>query len=438
MITDLKTALTSLLEELTPWQNSDQRVSKRGSKGKMSVMLLCLAVLQCLLRGWTHQLDIWRIVSQFGVGHWAPAAVTDQAVYNRLDRQGSALMQQGCAKISQWLFERSAPWEDRTLAPFARRVLALDESVLESRKRWIADLRGVPAGDSLLLAGRLCCLFDIRRQQWCHLTFLPNATAHCQAYVRTLLKEIQEGTLLLFDLGYYNFEWFDTLTTRGIWWISRIRHRGSYQIEHILVHRDGYFEALVFLGAYRADRTAYLTRMVRVRYQGLWYTYVTNVTDPLQLPGSHIVRLYARRWDIELGFRLLKEYLGMSWLFSAKLGVIEAQVWATVLLAQLLHTLQVQTAVEMGVETFDVSLELLLRYLPDLQQIAHRFEISLTEVIKKMGPGLGLIRPHTRRKMQIPEIGWWEILTPPPDLQWIRTPRYPHKKAGNANRKPSS
>jgi hypothetical protein len=128
----------------------------------------------------------------------------------------------------------------------------------------------------------------------------------------------------------------------------------------------------------------------------------------------------------------------MSWLFSAKLGVIEAQVWATVLLAQLLHTLQVQTAVETEVETFDVSLELLICYLPDVQQITQHFERSLTEVIEKMGPGLGLIRSHTRRKMQIPEIGWEEILTPPPGLQWIRTPRYPHKKAGNAKRKASS
>lgn len=86
-------------------------------------------------------------------------------------------------------------------------------------------------------------------------------------------------------------------------------------------------------------------------------------------------------------------------------------------------------------ETFDVSLELLIRSLPDLQQSAQRFERSLTEVIEKMGPGLGLLRPHTRRKMQVPEIGWEEILTPPPDLQWIRTPRSPHKKAGNAKRK---
>ena len=38
-----------------------------------------------------------------------------------------------------------------------------------------------------------------------------------------MVSDLQIGTLLLFDLGYYNFEWFDTLTQRGIWWVARLR-----------------------------------------------------------------------------------------------------------------------------------------------------------------------------------------------------------------------
>ena len=199
-----------------------------------------------------------------------------------------------------------------------------------------------------LLAGRLVGLFDIRRQQWVRLDWLPEAGANCQAYAQQMLSDLQIGTLLLFDLGYYNFEWFDTLSQRGIWWVARLRSNGSYTIEHILVQRDGYLEALIFLGAYRSDRSAYLLRLVRVRYRGQWYSYITNSTDPLQLSGAEIVALYARRWEIELGFRLLKDHLGLRLLWSAKVQVIGAQIWATVLLAQLLHALQVQVAVEAG------------------------------------------------------------------------------------------
>jgi Transposase DDE domain len=244
------------------------------------------------------------------------------------------------------------------------------------------------------------------------LDWLPEAGANCQLYAQEMLRDLQIGTLVLFDLGYYNFEWFDTLSQRGIWWVARLRRNGSYKIEHILVQRDGYLEALIFLGAYRSDHSAYLLRLVRVRYRGQWYSYITNRTDPLQLSGAAIVALYARRWDIELGFRLLKDHLGLRLLWSAKGQVIGAQIWATVLLAQLVHALQVQVAVEAGVETFDVSLELLWRYLPEMAQRAAAQDKALLDVIAEVGVAIKLIRPSTRIRRSVPTIEWHEIIAP--------------------------
>jgi hypothetical protein len=57
-------------------------------------------------------------------------------------------------------------------------------------------------------------------------------------------------------LGYFNFEWFDELTKQGAYWVSRVRSNASWTVEHILVQKDGYGEALIFLGAYRNDQTA--------------------------------------------------------------------------------------------------------------------------------------------------------------------------------------
>ncbi len=277
-------------------------------------------------------------------------------------------------------------------------------------------------------------LFDVRRQQWVRIDWLPKAIANCQAHAEAMLSSVEAGALLLFDLGYYNFEWFDTLTQRGIWWVARLRSNGSYSIEHILLQRDGYFEALIFLGAYRSDQAAYLMRLVRVRYRGQWYSYISNVTDPCQLSGAEIVALYARRWDIELGFRMLKDHLGLRLLWSAKMQVIGAQLWATVILAQLFHALQVQVAVESGVETFDVSLELLWRYLPDLSHLALKQAKPLMQVITEVGVALKLIRPSTRIRRAVPEMDWHDMTPPPVDLLWIREPRYAHKTNATRSR----
>lgn len=402
-------------------------VKKAGRPHRLSNRLLAAGIVWCVLHGWMSQWDLWRRVSGFGVGSWAPVAVCDQAIYNRLAKYGTTLMHELCAQISGWLWQWLAQYEERQLVPFATRVYALDESSLRPVKRWLQELRGVPAGDPSLLAGRLVGLFDVRRQQWLRLDWLPQAIANCQVHAEAMLSQIEIGALLLFDLGYYNFEWFDTLTQRGIWWIARLRSNGSYSIEHILLQRDGYFEALIFLGAYRSDQTAYLMRLIRVRYRGQWYSYISNVTDPSKLSGAEVVALYARRWDIELGFRMLKDHLGLRWLWSAKPQVIGAQLWATVILAQILHALQVQVAVESGVETFDVSLELLWRYWPELSELAASSGQSFFEVLAELGVFLKLIRPSTRIKRTVPEVGWHEMAPLPVDLVWIRQPRYAHK-----------
>lgn len=151
--------------------------------------------------------------------------------------------------------------------------------------------------------------------------------------------------------------------------MARLRSHGFYSIEPLLVQRDGYFEARIFLGAYRWDQAAHLMRLIRVGYRGQWYSSIPTISDPCQWSGAQIVALSARRGDIELGFRMLKEHLGLRFLWSAKMQVIGAHLWATVILAQILHALQVQVAIESGGETFDVSLEVLWRSLPALSQL---------------------------------------------------------------------
>lgn len=427
----MSSALDELISQFAQRPSPCQSVLKRGRPARVSASLLSLALLWCVLHGWVSQWDLWRRIACFGVAGFAPVWVSDQAIYNRLARQGGAMMQHCAQQVSQWLWERMADLEEADLAPFACQVLALDESVLDARKRWLPELRGGAAKDATLLAGRLSCLFDIRRQQWVRIDWLPNALTNCQVYATHLLDGLRVGTLLLFDLGYYNFAWFDGLTQRGLWWVARLRSNGSLSLEHVLCQRDGYLEALVFVGAYRADRCAYLVRLIRLRYRGVWYSYLTNVTDPMQLSGAQVVQLYARRWDIELGFRLLKEQLGLRWLWSAKPEVIAAQLWASVTLAQLLHSLQVQLARQAGVDPFDVSMELLWRYFPELAAHAQQRGQGLLEVAVQMGPAFGLIRPSSRTRWQVPIIDWQEVCPPPVDLVWIRPARYGHRPVGS-------
>ena len=400
---------------------------KRGRPRTLSAWHLSLAVLLCLLRGVQSQLEVWRLIAFYGVGCLPALPLSDQAVYTRLEQDGVSAFQSVFAQVSQCLAKLLAPYENRTLAPFATAVVALDESVLDRVKRWVSWLREVPDGESRLLPGRLVGLFDVRLQQWLRLDVLLDANADCKVHARAMLNGLAKGTLLLFDLGYFSFPWLDELTQVGYWYVTRLRAKTRYQVVHILYQADGVFDALVYLGVHSSDRAGQVVRLVCFRLGSQQYCYLTNVLDPAALAIVDIARLYARRWDIELAFRELKEHLGLRLLWSAKLGVIYQQIWASLILAQLLHAYQVELAAQAEVEPFDVSLELLSRHLPRL--LLHTADPM--GFLVQHGRAMGLIRPSSRRVIEAPMVPLQEVSYPPPELLQPRQAHSAHRKCGS-------
>lgn len=404
--------------------------NKRGRPQKLSSQFLCLGVLICLVRGWQSQLEVWRLIRFTGLGAFAPVLVSDQAVYKRLAQHSSALLQTFFQQMSAWLCEHLALLEDRSLAPFASMVVALDESILDPKKRWVAALRGLPKGDRGLLAGRIAALFNVRLQQWIRIDVLE-AVTDCKVHARAMLSSLPAHALVLFDRGYNAFEWFDDLTSLQLYWIGRVKKNMSYRVLHVYYEGNGIVDRLIQIGAYRSDRARYTARLVSYHAAGKRFEYLTNVTDPQQLSVAMIVRLYARRWDIECAFRTLKDHLGLKWLWSAKWEVIQVQIWATAILAQVFQAYQVQIAAQAEVDVFDVSLELLVRHVP---QFLAQGKDPIRAIVEQ-GRAMNIIRPSTRRRPEVFVVPVDELRAPPADLVWEREPRYDRRPAGNLSRK---
>src|SRR5204863_3233937 len=129
------------------------------------------------------------------------------------------------------------------------------------------------------------------------------------------LALIPQGSLLLFDLGFFAFPWFDRLAEGGFHFVCRQREKTTFVLKHLLydgpagpVHLK---ESLGYLGAYRADRAAHAVRLIEVFAPHTTYRYLTNVLDPALLPAAHVLQLYRRRWDIETAFKLIKSPLNL-------------------------------------------------------------------------------------------------------------------------------
>jgi hypothetical protein len=133
------------------------------------------------------------------------------------------------------------------------------------------------------LPGKLAGRYDVRKQQWDLVQWRQDAQANCKMNVGSLLQGLPAGSLLLFDLGYFAFWWFDQLSERGYWWISRLREKTSYEIVHVYWRYEGHLDALIWLGAYRANRAGRMVRLIRFWDGQMLHTYITNVLDPHHL-----------------------------------------------------------------------------------------------------------------------------------------------------------
>jgi hypothetical protein len=389
---------------------------------------LWLALLVGVLRQKKHLSSIWRILFEQPTGFFLPVKLTYEAIRKRLLKAGSAPLQALFLTISAGL----ATWADRQqinalpLALFASGIYALDECTMEQIRRLTEHLRSVADNDPHLIPGKIAGLFDLRKQCWTHMQFRADVLAGCSVEILLLLQGLPPGSLILADLGYFSFPWFDYLTGQGYFWISRLKHRVTYSVQEVIAYDDhlGLFDAIVWLGNYRADQAAHAVRLIIYCHKGRQYAYLTNVLDPTLLSMQEVAQLYARRWDIELAFKVLKREVGLCLWWGACPQLLMMQVWIALILAQVLHALQLQVALQAEVEPFDVSMHVLIEILP--MQPGPLF--CWVQQMVQDGRRLGLIRPHQRIIpiiAQVPPVRPAGGLPITPQMQHlIRHPRY--------------
>ncbi|HEY7420350.1 MAG TPA: IS4 family transposase [Ktedonobacteraceae bacterium] len=423
----LSTAMQGLKSQEEP-QERAELPKQPGPPLVLPSTSLWLAVLVGVLRGFKSIRAIWRLLAAGGWWHVSCYDIGDQAVYKRLEQEGWEPLAHLFERISHILAQWLQPARDvyfqhhAILASFASDVVALDEMHLDHVKRHLPILRHFKKGDLELLPGKLVALFDVRLQQWRSIEYMEEATKNGLEHAKALLRVLKPGALVLADLGYFGFEWFDYLTEQGYLWISRVKRRTTVVVVHTYYEAGETFDRLVWLGAWKTHGK-YMVRQVQFRQGGQLRQYFTNVCDPTVLPLAEIARLYARRWDIELAFLTLKREMGLHLIWSSKQVVVLGQVWACLIIAQVLQAIRMEVALRADVDAFEVSLPLLLEALP---QFGFLGRDGLAECVRQ-GRRLGIIRPSTRLSIDAPEIPSEQFVPLPKDTVLCRQPCYSRK-----------
>ena len=444
-LTEALAVLPSSAGELA--QAAPERRAGRGRPLELQPTHLWLGLLWAVLEGVAGYRALARFLAIHTLGRFAPVSLTDSALVQRLQQAGYEPLQTLFDQLGSWLQAWLSP-PACELAPFASHIIALDETKLDAVVRHLPWQRQHRLGDPVLLAGKLAALFDIRAQRWLRVQYVADALRNCKLEALALVADLPWHSLLLFDLGYFSFPWFDYLTERGFYWISRYREKTCYQLLHVYYQQGVILDAIVWLGSDHGARAGRAVRLVRFGDGQHLRMYLTNVRDPLLLPMSDIARLYARRWDIELAFLTIKELFGLHHWWSSQRPLILQQIAVVLLLAQLVQALRLHIAAQANCDPFDVSLPLLVEQLPHLL----RARLNPVAWVLTYGKQQHVLRPSSRYHVVAPCIPPEQIIPLPADLVLTRKARYvtyqprpprpsynhKHKSSSSQKRPPSS
>lgn len=155
--------------------------------------------------------------------------------------------------------------------------------------------------------------------------------------------KFQRDTMLVFDRGYNDYDWFEKLTEQGVHFVTRLKSNAAYVVvEELPATGDGLLsdEIIVLEKQIHSDQAPFLRR---VRY---WdeekEKELVFVTNHLNLTASNVAEIYKRRWQIELLFKALKQNLRIKTFVGTSANAVKTQIWTALIAMLALKFLQLQ------------------------------------------------------------------------------------------------
>lgn len=141
--------------------------------------------------------------------------------------------------------------------------------------------------------------------------------------------QLPKGSILTMDRGYVDYAWFQSLDTKGIYFVTRSKSNMRYRVvkrNKVLkgsgVTCDQHIELISQKGQH------YKGLLRRVGYKdpetGKQYHYITN---HFKLSAKTIADIYKQRWQIELFFKWVKQNLKIKSFIGTSKNAVMTQIW---------------------------------------------------------------------------------------------------------------
>ena len=141
--------------------------------------------------------------------------------------------------------------------------------------------------------------------------------------------ELPAGSVVVFDRGFHDAEFFKQLETKKIRFVTRLRRDLRVHVVErrpVLYDKGLTSDQIVLLSGCAGRRHA--QRLRRIGYRdpttGKHYVFLTN---DFLLAASTIAEIYRQRWQIELFFKWMKQNLQIQGFLGVSRNAVLTQIW---------------------------------------------------------------------------------------------------------------
>lgn len=152
------------------------------------------------------------------------------------------------------------------------------------------------------------------------------------------LLEVVPNAIYMMDKAYINFKALARIDTEGAFFVTRAKDNMKYEIVSSNFNFDPKCgvtgDHLIRLTGYKSSKL-YPKELRLVEFcdleSGEQLSFITNVTDCLELNGLEIANLYRHRWDVESFFKLIKQNLTVKHLLGCSENAVKTHLWIAVI-----------------------------------------------------------------------------------------------------------
>jgi hypothetical protein len=152
------------------------------------------------------------------------------------------------------------------------------------------------------------------------------------------------GTIVVFDRGYVDYEWFRRLSAQKVWFVTRLRDNARYTVveQRPITRSHVLADQIITLQKHPRYKFEPL-RLRRIVVQLDDDTTMEFFTNNFHLAAATIAEIYHDRWEIESFFRVIKQNLKIKTFVGTTANAVRTQIWSALIAILVLKYLQLTT-----------------------------------------------------------------------------------------------